>query len=604
MSRMRLARRYGPLLAVAAVQLLIIAVVPSTAQKGSTEVGFEEDVDPSTEAAPVGVVDPETGQLIDPATGRVLDPATGRPVGAAGTEGGGTEGGGAGGGSSGGVGGVGDTSHCVNGRQFDPALYEWAPPCVPKFTGNNGGVPRGTRGVTKDTIRVVAMLGNYGAAVQEILERQGSPSFEQFSRFAEAAEKFLNAKYELYGRKIDIIPYQFKAVTGGGEAPNDSVLRNEVRQVVQQYNPFAVTWANSVSSATYDELSRLKVVNLGGYGFTDNFNTARRPYHWDVQMGGYELAEAVSSWYCTRMHGGGTAKAVYARSTPLPRGFALQDKVRNLGIITTNDKQNLDTVTRVKALLKSKCGVNVTHQYNYAQDIRTLEQQRIEAYNQMTTAKPEATTIMCFCDQVAPTFLYKTCDDNEYFPEMVIVATGVMDLDRAAQAYDHGAEYPERTNGRGTRSDDGIYDVFENAFGLAQFPRQGPFSTSTASKVWKAAGGTGDPEYTSTDEEFNYYAMLAGMIQMAGAKLTPFTLETGATRLGALGGTGHERTTQRSLGAGNYTWNDSLREVYWSPMTPSPFNGIKGTYKSLNGGKSFVGSQFPSGLLTLPDKPR
>lgn len=599
MTRMRLARRYGPLLAVAAVQLLIIAVVPSTAQKGATEVGFEEGAEPGAEGAPVGVVDSETGQLIDPATGRVLDPATGRPVGGAGPSDGGNNGG-----------DVpneppttGDTSHCVNGKQFDPALYEWAPPCLPKFTGNNGGAPRGTRGVTKDTIRVVAMLGNYGAAVQEILERQGSPSEEQFSAFVEAAEKFLNAKYELYGRKIDLIPYMFKATTGGQEAPNDSVLRNEVRQMVQQHNPFAVTWVNSVSSATYDELSRLKVVNLGGYGFTDDFNAARRPYHWDVQMGGYELADAVSSWYCNRMHGGGTAKAVYAKSTPLPRGFDLQNKVRNLGIITTNDPQNLKAVDRVKALLKSKCGVTVSHQYNYAQDIRTLEQQRIEAYNQMTTTKPEATTIMCFCDQVAPTFLYKTCDDNEYFPEQVIVATGVMDLDRAGQAYDHGPEYPGSSDQKNPPGD-GVYETFENAFGLAQFPRQGPFGSSAAAKVWKLAGNVGNPPYTSSDEELNYYAMLGGMIQMAGPKLTPFTLETGATRMGALGGTGHEHTTQRSLGAGNYTWNDSLREVYWSPGTPSKFNNIKGTYKSLSGGASFTGGQFPAGLLTLPAKPR
>lgn len=602
MSRMRLARRYGPLLAVAAVQLLIIAVVPSTAQKGGTELGIEEGPDSGAEAPPVGVVDPATGQLIDPATGRVLDPATGRPMGATDTGDGGAAGGS--GGSSGGVGGVGDTSHCVNGRQFDPALYEWAPPCVPKFTGNNGGAPRGTRGVTKDTIRVVAMLGNYGAAVQEILEQQGSPSFEQFSRFAEASEKFLNAKYELYGRKIDIIPYMFKATTGGQEAPNDSVLRNEVRQMVQQHNPFAVTWVNSVSSATYDELSRLKVVNLGGYGFTDDFNTARRPYHWDVQMGGYELADAVSSWYCARMHGGGTAKAAYAKSTGLPRNFDLQNRVRRLGVITTNDKQNLETVTRVKALLTSKCGVTVTNQYNYAQDIRTLEQQRIEAYNQMTRGGggSTATTVMCFCDQVAPTFLYKTCTENEYFPEQVVVATGVMDLDRAAQAFDHGAEYPDKSDDDPT--DQEKYEQFENAFGLAQFPRQGPGSTSTATKVWKAAGHAGPLEYTSSDEEFNYYAMLAGMIQMAGAKLTPFTVETGATRLGVLGGTTNERTAQRSLGAGNYTWNDSLREVYWSPSTPSQFNGVRGTYKSLNGGKSFLGGQFPAGLLQLPDKPR
>ncbi|HEX9968718.1 MAG TPA: hypothetical protein VGB03_01160, partial [Acidimicrobiales bacterium] len=305
MSRATLARRYGPLLAVAAVQLLIIAVVPSTAQREADSTQVDQEgrpiVDGEASETAVGTIDPATGQIIDPATGQVLDPVTGKPKGgtASGPGGGGV------GGTPDGPPTAGDTSHCVNGRQYDPAFYEWAPPCVPKFTGDNGGVPRNTRGVTKDTIKVVALLGNYGSAVQAILETQGSPSYAKFSAFAEATEKYLNSKYEFYGRKIDIVPYQFKATTGGEKAPNDAELRNEVRQIVQTHNPFAVTWANSVSSGSYDEFSKLKVVNLGGYGFTDDFNAARRPYHWDVQMGGYQLADAVSSWYCNRLHGGG-----------------------------------------------------------------------------------------------------------------------------------------------------------------------------------------------------------------------------------------------------------------------------------------------------------
>lgn len=608
MSRATLARRYGPLLAVAAVQLLIIAVVPSTAQRasddtlqtdggrrglgGSSDDGFFEEGD-DVAFAEGGVA--EGG--VDGSGGG----GTGGGGGGSGSGGGDGSGGGGSGGGGGGGGSAGDTSHCKDGRQFDPAIYQWAPPCVPKFTGDNGGAPRGTRGVGKDTIKVVALLGNYGAAVQKILESQGSPTFAQFSAFAKSAEKFINDHYELYGRKVEIIPYQFKATTGGEKAPNDAELRNEVRQIVQAYNPFAVTWANSVSSGSYDEFSKLKVVNLGGYGFSDDFNLARRPYHWDVQMGGYQLAENVSTWYCNRMHGGGNATASYA-GKPADGSFTnLQSRKRTLGIITTDDDENLKVMNRVKQLLKSKCGVDVNHEYKYAQDISTLPQQRQAAYEAMTKGAT-ATTVMCFCDQVAPTFLYKTCTDNKYFPEHVIVATGVMDLDRAAQAYDHGAEYPEKTT-NGKRSDDGLYEQFENAFGLAQFPKQIAFAQTSSTRVWKAAGNTATL-YQSAEEELHYYAMLAGMMQMAGPKLTPFTLEQGAARLGTLGTTSHEHSSRRSLGTGDYTWNDSLREVYWAPTTPSAFNGVKGSYTSLNSGRSFLDGRFPNGLLALPPKTR
>ena len=601
MSRATLARRYGPLLAVAAVQLLIIAVVPSTAEKESDETSL------GSGSGPGGSFVDADGDGIDDA----IDPSvTGGP--------GGTGPGGTGPGGTSGPGdpnnpndptrpggpGQGDTKHCVNGKQYDPALYEWAPPCVGKFTGNNGGAPRGTRGVTGDTIKVVAMLGNYGAAVQKILESQGSPSFDRFSKFADAAEKFLNERYEFYGRKVDIVPYQFRSTTGGEKAPNHGELTNEVRQMVQKENPFAATWANSVSSATYEELSELKVVNIGGYGFTDDFNARLRPYHWDVQMGGYEMAEEISNWYCTRMHGGGTAKAVYAKSSTTATGvnLNLQERPRKLGIITTDDQENLKTVERFKALVKSKCGVVVENQYNYAQDISTLPQQRRAAYESMV-GKGTATTVMCFCDQVAPTFLYKTCTDERYFPEHVMVGTGTMDLDRSAQAYDHGAEYPQKESQKPPSDGDGNYEQFENAFGLAQFPKQGPFAANSATKVYKAAGYT-DELYASAEEELHYYAMLGAMIQMAGPNLTAFAVETGATRTGVLGTTANEKSSQRSLAAGNYTWNDSLREVYWAPMTPSQFNGVKGSYTSLNGGRSFLDGRFPSGLLTLPPKPR
>jgi hypothetical protein len=372
--------------------------------------------------------------------------------------------------------------------------------------------------------------------------------------------------------------------------------------MVQKENPFAATWANSVSSETYEELSELKVVNIGGYGFTDDFNARLRPYHWDVQMGGYEMAEEISSWYCTRMHGGGTAKAVYAKNSTTATGvnLNLQDRPRKLGVVTTDDPENLKTVERFKALVKSKCGAVVENKYEYAQDISTLPQQRRAAYESMV-GNGTATSVMCFCDQVAPTFLYKTFTDEKYFPETVIVGTGTMDLDRSAQAYDHGAEYPDKQPQ--PADGDGKYEQFENAFGLAQFPKQGPFAANSATKVYKAAGYT-DELYESSEEELHYYAMLGAMIQMAGPNLTAFAVETGATRTGVLGNTTSEKSVQRSLAAGNYTWNDSLREVYWAPGTPSQFNGVKGTYSSLNGGRSFLDGRFPSGLLALPPKPR
>src|SRR5207249_11167976 len=138
-------------------------------------------------------------------TGAATDNGTGGV--SAGTAGSGTTG--TGGSLPPGVTAKGDTSHCVGDRQFDSKAYGWVPPCVPKFTGDNGGATY--RGVTKDLIKVIVMRGNYGQAVNAILTAQGSlPSHEQFDAFLGAAQKFINDRYELYGRKIVFKQYQIQ----------------------------------------------------------------------------------------------------------------------------------------------------------------------------------------------------------------------------------------------------------------------------------------------------------------------------------------------------------------------------------------------------------
>jgi hypothetical protein len=60
----------------------------------------------------------------------------------------------------------------------------------------------------------------------------------------------------------------------------------------------------------------------------------------------------------------------------------------------------------------------------------------------------------------------------------------------------------------------------------------------------------------------------------------------------------------RGLGPGDYTWNDTYREVYWSPAKPTPYDGTPGRYLSVGGGRWYGAGQYPSGLLALPPKPR
>lgn len=610
MNRGSLARRYAPLVALAMLQLLIIAVVPS---KSGTDVAALGASGPAYAGGTVpgadsGAAAGDAGAAVTGGDGAVPG-STGSTGGGASTASGSTAAGSSGGATAGGAGTssaaaatgsvtTGDTSHCKGGRQFDPAIYAWAPPCVAKFTGDNGG-SNGQRGVTDKEIKVVVLRGNYGALVQQILEANGTPTFEQNNQFVQAAQKFINEHFELYGRKVVMKLVQLQCGTGGQGVPDDQCLRQEMRKIVASENPFAVIWITSVSSATFDELSQLKVVNLGGYGFTDTFNRNHRPYHWDVYMGGNQMAANLADWWCTRMYGGGTAKAQYAG---LNGADDMSKRVRRIGAISTNDPENRVIVSIFNSELKSRCGATVGagNTYFYDQNIQTLQQQRTAAVAAMRQTTPDkaATDVFCFCEEVAPQFLYKSMTDQNYFPENIVVGTGGNDTDKIGQSFDHGAEDAAQRRDR--------YPQYENAFGLAQFGKDEPVQSGRGARVWKAAGNSGAVPFESVDFDTDYYMLLGTMLQAAGPVLNAANLEAGAFRLGAIapGVNGDERYPERGFGPGDYTWNNTYREVYWSPTRKSPFNGVSGTYVSLNGGRWFRAGQFPAGLVTLPPKPR
>jgi hypothetical protein len=314
-------------------------------------------------------------------------------------------------------------------------------------------------------------------------------------------------------------------------------------------------------------------------------------------MGGNQMAQHVAEWWCRRMWGGGTAKAQYAGGDNPNSDTDLRLNNRVLGVISTNDEQNKAAVDNFSKLLGTKCGARVEHSYFYAQDATTADTQRRLAVGEMKKA-PISTTVMCFCDQVAPFFLYDQEESDHYYPENIFVGTGFTDVDSSVQTYDHQLS-PQRPQDQ--------YPEMENAFGLAQEGHQRPKDSNDAAKIWQVTGHQGGPYATADGEgDWEYYAMIATMIQAAGANLTPTSVMQGVQRSPAIvphGGADHAFPI-RSFAPGDFTWNDAMREVYWSPKGVSDFNGKTGTWRALNGGKWFRRGEYLGQILSLPAKPR
>jgi hypothetical protein len=617
MNRTSLARRYAPLAALAAVQLLIIATVPSTAPSqvdvaadaGSVVPG----VDAGTPTDPGAVTDDTVvaDGAVDPATGQ---PAAGAGAAAGAAAGSTATGGGGGGGAAGGGGATGggqaaaasaetaptgDTSHCKDGRQFDPAIYFYAPKCAGKFTGKNPGATY--QGVTDTEIKVIVYRGKPNPQVDAILDAIGSnPPDEWQTDFMERAFEFINANFELYGRKIKV--EEFKG-TCDTVPPNYVCLRGEMRDLVRDKKPFLVLWGTPLASPAFDELSALKVVNVGGQHFRNNpFSLQRRPYHWDAAIPGDVAAKHVAEFYCKRLHDKPAKWAGETGTNPSSQnvGNDIRSKKRVLGVISTDDPENLNTIKQVLKPELAKCGATVAHEFYYAQDIARAEEQRRLALAKMreNTNGGESTSIMCFCDGVAPLFLYRSAQEQNYFPEHIVVGIGANDSDAIGQSYDFGSTLCPDCH------------QYENAFGLRSIGQAERFTSNAAVRLYKAAGGKVAidwDKYKGAIGELDYFMMIGTLLQGAGPALTPANLEKGAFAQGSRGGfadINDPHFNKRGFRPGNYGWINDMDQVYWSQTQVSESMGDKGTYVQIDG-RRFDSGEFPEGEPTFPNtKPR
>jgi hypothetical protein len=592
MNRSTLARRYAPLALALAVQLLIIVVAPSTAGRNGTAVAAGEN----------GGVAAGGGT----ASGGGSDLSAGGS-GSATAAGGGTTGGGGSStvsGVSGGTGSAatppgvsnsGDTSHCKNGREFDPAIAWWAPPCVPGTPGgsfpNNGGATY--QGATKDTVTILDYVTDYGAEVNAILQAEGQlVTYSQAQNFDKAMEGFINKFFVLYGRKVHIVTYQGQCQS---VPPAYSCLIPEMDKIVDSYHPYMVFWQTTLCSACYAELARKKTIGVGGDGFSDEFSNANAPYFYSQGESSSRVETAFAQWWCNQMSSvnAPNRKTKYAETNNPAEN--LNGQPRRLGVISTNDPDNEDTVKKVlDPALQKYCGDHIWHTYFYDQNINTAAQQVQAGISAMNTPQNPATTVLCLCDPVAPAFLYEGEQQNNFYPENVIATDQAMDWDTTGQSYEDSGGQPSL--GCPTPAKGCEYDV---AFGLSTEGPPEAQANDEGLRVFKAGGGTdlqGITPITATSLA-RYFTMMAALIENTGPNLTPPNTQAQAPKMGTVGG-GATGLPLLGFLPNDWQWLQDTRIVYWDKHRASPYNGKPGTYVQIEGNRFNLG-QYP----TMPDGP-
>ncbi|MEY2478591.1 MAG: hypothetical protein QOG87_3906 [Actinomycetota bacterium] len=569
---------YAPFIAIAVVQALFIALLPSNGA-GTQNVA----------AGQLG-----NGQF-DAGTGAAAD-AGGAPVDAGAAAG--VPAGAAGGGSAAALAqskasaaakqatqqylaGQGDTSHCKNGKQFQ-IFYatKTDPNCVAKWPAgaDNGGDTY--QGVTRDTIKVIVFEAEPNAAVNAALAPQGlAATDEEIKAMDAAAQKFIAKHYELYGRKI-----QWERIRG--DCPTtppdyDSCLA-AAREVIKK-KPFMVIWYSGLYATVFDEWAKAGIVSIGGWHFDEAFFTQRRPYRYDVFMDGTRSADLIGEYYCKKLAG---KNADRAGATTFP-GTAqpIRATHRRLGISVPEIPANVSTAKHVAAIV-NKCDpghdpVIATYESN----IERAQEQSSSTTQKFIAAK--VTTTVCMCDPIAPVFGTKGYTEAGYFPEILLPGIGLLDYDKLGRLYS-----PQQ---------------MQHAFGPSHLRDETNFHDSDASIVWRDSGNSGEP-CKSCNLAWAYYAMAASLLQGTGPILNPLNMEKAALSSKPNGGWaasgGNRNVIMTKLGPNDYTAVSDAREVYWDPSAVSKIDGQPGAYVSITGGRRWENGTWPGGLSNeIPVRP-
>jgi len=477
------------------------------------------------------------------------------------------------------------TTHCVDGREFNPAIAWFAPPCTPGTPGapdpGNGGAT--AQGVTATTITIVDYISDYGPEVDAILQAEGElVTYNDALAWDKAMQHFINTHFVLYGRKVHIITYQGQCQS---VPPDYNCLIPEMDSIASTYHPYIVQWITTLCSACYAELARDHVIAVGGEGFSDALSNSLAPYFYNSQESSTRMETAFAQWWCNQLSSvNDPSRTVKFAGTENP-AQNFNGQPRRLGVISTNDPDNEATVKNVlEPALAHYCGDKVWHTYFYSQNINTAAQQVEAGIAAMDTPTDPANVVLCLCDPVAPQFLYQGEADNNYWPENVLADTQDMTLDTTSQNYDGGAACPNSAQGC----------EYWNAYGLSPLAAQEPESNDTGLRLWHAAGGTGNPPLGGNANAGIWaqdYIMWASLIENAGPDLTPANMQARAPDMGSIGGgtTGHPLL---AFHPGDWQWTQDARVVYWSHDTDSSYNGKPGTFIQIEGTRFNLG-QYP-----------
>jgi hypothetical protein len=413
-----------------------------------------------------------------------------------------------------------------------------SPPCVPYWdeSQDNGGAT--SPGVTKDTIRI-------GAAQTQPAE------------FYEALTAFFNSRFQLYGRRIELVH-----TNAGGTAGADKAKELGVFASLPLYSdvPF------------YRRLVKHKIVSV--YRTTDFSDTdlaEASPYLWGYTRSFTQILADVGDWTCRRLAG---ATAKHAGEID---GQPLNARTRSFAIFLDLDTPDTALTTDVLKSALEQCGAKVPFTTSYPRH----NDDALRIRNEITKIKAEGvTTVYCLCVSTNLQNLQTQAEAQRYQPEWIITS------------------YPQLVQTDGGYSGPQMNRTFGISFGpMDRVPEDHP-------QIW--AVREGDPDNPagqlrtgvigSNDIHYRAYLALMSGIQMAGPHLTPETFRDGLHRT-RFPNPDHPIMAGKVGFEGDYSMTNDAAEFWFGLTDPGPYEDNQGgpTFCWVDGGRRYARGAWPQG---------
>jgi len=437
-------------------------------------------------------------------------------------------------------------------RQVTWSAY--APPCQPAWHGSNGGAT--ARGVSATTIRIsVRQSGTDGALDTVLLPAVVGTDAQQLATL-QAYVKVFNRTFELYGRRVVLVPYVGKGdvadeALGQGQvaAEQDAVT---VAGTLGAFGDLTLTDGSAVYSAA---LAAEGVVNSSLWVASTASYQANAP--WDYAPGAS----------CTK--GAAATAAVLGRQLAgldaVDGGPAVAGRRRSFGVVYPEAAQSALCAQQVLADLAAS-HVAVRQQVAVLADPSQLADEAANAVAQLAGAG--VTTVACApCDPTTIDALMTAAQAQGYQPEWWLqpsVAGGQVGTDALTRAL----------------------PAAQASHLLSLGNQDQPFPRQEAVRAYEL--GTTDarvPPAPSYTWAYQAALQLFDGLQLAGPDLTAANLEAAMGRIPPSAAGGMFGSWRGS--AGPWDPASGYRVVKWFADRTSPTDGRPGTWVACDGDREF-----------------